>query len=236
MTTDSAALICIPPAGSGASFFRKWRSALPVVPLRLPGRESRLPDPSPARLPWLADELLPQLEEASAGYRDIVLLGHSFGAMVAFELSHALARAGRSVLLVTSGAAVPGTLMNQPVSHLPDAELAARVAEMTGYSHPAMEDPDLLELIVPTLRGDLRLHEEYAPEKGRLPGIPVLGVRGRDDLLVPPAAVRAWEGVTTGPFRYAEVPGGHMYLAEDPAELIGLAERFASDSRRVTAG
>jgi surfactin synthase thioesterase subunit len=236
MTTKSSVLICVPPAGSGASFFRSWRSTLPVVPLRLPGRESRLVDPSPSRLSWLADDLLPQLHEASAGYRDVVLFGHSFGAMVAFELCHALARADRNCLLAASGAAGPGMFPHQRVSHLADTELAARVAEMTGYSHPAMEDPDLLELIAPALRGDLRLHEEYVPDSVRLPGIPVLGVRGSGDRLVPPAAVRTWERATSGPFRYAEVPGGHMYLADDPAELIRLIERFADDARVAAGG
>jgi surfactin synthase thioesterase subunit len=230
MTVNSSVLICVPPAGSGASFFRGWRSSLPVVPLRLPGREGRLTDPSPARLPWLADDLLPQLDEASAGYRDVVLLGHSFGAMVAFELCRALVRIGKNARLVASGAAVPGLLLHQPLSHLADTDLAARITEMTGYRHPAMEDPDLLELIIPALRGDLRLHEEYVPASGRLPGIPVLGVRGSEDRLIPPAAVREWEFVTSGPFRYAEVPGGHMYLAEDPAELIRLTESFAVDT------
>jgi surfactin synthase thioesterase subunit len=235
MKVKSSVLVCIPPAGSGASFFRSWRSSLPVVSLRLPGRESRFADPSPTRLPWLADDLLPQLDEATAGYHDVVLFGHSFGAMVAFELSHMLSRTGRNALLVASGAAVPGALMHQPVSQLADTELAARVAELTGYSHPAMEDPDLLELIAPALRGDLRLHEEYVPVSGRLPGVPVLGVRGSEDRLIPPAAVRAWEGITSGPFRYAEVPGGHMYLAEDPTELIRLTERFASDVSPLVA-
>lgn len=233
MTMNSSVLVCIPPAGGGASFFRGWRSSLPLVALRLPGRESRLVDPSPARLPWLADDLLPQFHEATAGYRDVVLFGHSFGAMVAFELCHALARAGRNVPLIVSGAAVPGTLLNQPVSHLADTELAARVAEMTGYSHPAMEDPDLLELLVPALRDDLRLHEEYVPANGPLPGVPVLGVRGSEDRLIPAAAVQAWKDVTSGSFSYAEVPGGHMYLAEDPTELIRLAEQFASEAGLV---
>ena len=41
-----ARLLCLPPAGAGAQFFRGWSDALPdgveVLALRLPGRESRL--------------------------------------------------------------------------------------------------------------------------------------------------------------------------------------------------
>jgi surfactin synthase thioesterase subunit len=220
MTVNDTLLVCVPPAGSGASFFRAWRSELPIVALQLPGRENRLADPAPDRLPELAADLLPRLEEAAAGYLAVAVLGHSFGAMVAFELCRALSQKGRRAILIASGAAVPGRLMHDPVSRLPATELAARMADITGYAHPAMEDPELLELIIPALRNDLRLHEEYAPAYPPLADVPVLGVRGRDDRLIPGFAVREWARLTTGPFRYAEVPGGHMYLAEEHAELI----------------
>lgn len=226
-------LVCVPPAGSGASFFRTWRSELPIVALQLPGRENRLADPMPDRLSELTEDLLPRLEEAAAGYRAVAVMGHSFGAMVAFELCRALSLKGRRAILVASGAAVPGRLMHDPVCRLPASELAAHIAAITGYAHPAMEDPDLFELLVPTLRTDLRLHEEYDPAYPPLTDVPVLGVRGREDRLIPGSAVREWARLTTGPFRYAEVAGGHMYLAEDHAELGRAATEFVTGVERV---
>jgi surfactin synthase thioesterase subunit len=216
-------LVAVPPAGSGASFFRTWP---PIVALQLPGRESRLADPTPERLSALAADLLPRVEEAAAGYRGIAVLGHSFGAMVAYELCRALSLKGRHAILVASGAAVPGRLMHDPVSHLPATELAARIAALTGYAHPAMEDPELLELIIPTLQNDLRLHEEYAPGYPPLTDVPVLGVRGCEDRLIPDSAVKEWERLTTGPFHYVEVSGGHMYLADEHAELLTVVTEF----------
>jgi surfactin synthase thioesterase subunit len=235
MTVNDTLLVCVPPAGSGASFFRAWRSELPIVALQLPGRESRLADPVPDRLPALASDLLPRLEAAAAGYRTVAVMGHSFGAMVAFELCRALSLKGGRPILIASGAAVPGTFTHEPISRLPAAELAARIAAATGYSHPAMEDPELLELIIPTLRNDLRLHEEYAPERSPLTAVPVLGVRGREDRLIPGSAVREWARLTTGPFRYVEVPGGHMYLAEEHTELFKEVREFVAGVEPVEA-
>jgi surfactin synthase thioesterase subunit len=236
MTVTDTLLVCVPPAGSGASFFRAWRSELPIVALQLPGRESRLADPMPERLSALAADLLPRLEEAAAGYGAVAVLGHSFGAMVAFELCRALSLQDGRAILVASGAAVPGTLMHDPVSRLPATELAARIAAMTGYAHPAMEDPELLELIIPPLRNDLRLHEEYVPAYPPLTAVPVLGLRGREDRLIPSSAVREWTGLTTGPFRYAEVAGGHMYLAEDHAELLKVVTDFVTGVELIAGG
>jgi surfactin synthase thioesterase subunit len=226
MTMNDTLLVCVPPAGSGASFFRAWRSELPIAALQLPGRENRLADPAPERLAELAADLLPRVEEAAEGYRTVVVLGHSFGAMVGFELCQALSQEGRHAILVASGAAVPGTLMHDPLSHLPATELAARIAAITGYAHPAMADPELLELIIPALRNDLRLHEEYAPAHPPLTAVPVLGVRGREDRLISASGVREWERLTTGPFRYVEVSGGHMYLVEEHAELLQAVTDF----------
>jgi surfactin synthase thioesterase subunit len=228
MMMNDTLLVCVPPAGSGASFFRTWRSELPITALQLPGRENRLADPTPERLSALTADLLPRLEEAAAGYRTVAVLGHSFGAMVAYELCRALSLKDRRAILVASGAAIPGRLMHDPVSHLPATELATRIAAITGYAHPAMEDPELLELIIPALRNDLRLHDEYAPAYPPLTAVPVLGVRGREDRLIPGSAVREWAHLTTGPFHYAEVSGGHMYLAEEHAELVKVVTEFVT--------
>jgi surfactin synthase thioesterase subunit len=228
MTVNDTLLACVPPAGSGASFFRSWKGELPVAALQLPGRENRLADPMPDRLSELTADLLSRLEEAADGFRAIAVLGHSFGAMVAFELCRALSLKGRHAMLIASGAAVPGRLVHEPISALPAADLAARIAAITGYEHPAMEDPDLFELLIPTLRTDLRLHEEYAPAYPRLQDVPVLGIRGSHDRLIPGSAVRRWARLTTGSFRYAEVPGGHMYLAEEPTELLRVVTEFVT--------
>jgi pimeloyl-ACP methyl ester carboxylesterase len=68
----------------------------------------------------------------------------------------------------------------------------------------------------------------YAPAYPPLTAVPVLGVRGHEDRLIPGSAVREWAHLTTGPFHYAEVSGGHMYLAEEHAELVKVVTEFVT--------
>jgi surfactin synthase thioesterase subunit len=52
-------LLCLPPAGAGASYFFGWGAALPdwveVLPVELPGRNSRIREPRPVRVGRRAD-------------------------------------------------------------------------------------------------------------------------------------------------------------------------------------
>src|SRR5438552_7109196 len=89
-------LFCFPYAGGGASAFRCWPDALPasieVCPVQLPGRETRFREPPYTRLAPLAEALGHALRPFLD--RPFAFFGHSMGALVAFELTRWLRRAG----------------------------------------------------------------------------------------------------------------------------------------------
>src|SRR5918912_669489 len=82
-------LICLPPAGGGASRYRDWAALLPedieVVPVQLPGREGRFTEDPFTSMEQLTGPLLDGL--ASYLTRPFALFGHSMGAFIAFELA-----------------------------------------------------------------------------------------------------------------------------------------------------
>ena len=87
-------LVCLPFAGGGAAPFFRWRKELPewldVVPLALPGHDGRLQEQPRTDLRALAAELAADIEPVT----DVacVLLGHSMGAWLAYELVRELRR------------------------------------------------------------------------------------------------------------------------------------------------
>ena len=89
-------LFCLPWAGGGASAYRAWKRAMPeaieVCPVQLPGREDRVSEPPFRRvepcIAALTAAIVPRLD------RPYALFGHSMGAILAFELVHALRRRG----------------------------------------------------------------------------------------------------------------------------------------------
>jgi surfactin synthase thioesterase subunit len=87
-----------------------------------------------------------------------------------------------------------------------------------------MDDPEMRELILPTLRADVELHENYVPSTDEPLGVPITSVRGSDDELVTSDEAAAWAKVTSRDFALVELPGGHMYLTESAAALLRLID------------
>lgn len=227
--TGPIKLVCLPYAGAGASFYRPWAAlaegALEIVPLQLPGRE-RLIDEDPYRdVHQAVDGLLPQLRERLGdGDHRVALFGHSLGAVLAYELAHRLVAENgiELVHLFVSGSPHPGQGREQRATGLSDDEFLSRVGEFAGYSHPAFDDPEMREMLLPTLRADVEMHETYVPSTLLPLDAPLTVIRGEDDALVGHDAAASWNKATGRDFDHVEVPGGHMYLTESAPALVGV--------------
>ncbi|MGW1751350.1 thioesterase II family protein [Streptomyces sp. NPDC002092] len=226
---EATKLVCLPYAGAGASFYRPWADlagdALEIVPLQLPGRE-RLIDEEPYRDAHKAvDALLLQLRERlGTGDHKVALFGHSLGAVLAHELAHRLvAEPGIDLVRVfVSGSPHPGQSREQRATGLSDDDFLARVGEFAGYSHPALDDPEMREMLLPTLRADVEMHETYVPSTPLPLDAPLTVIRGEDDALVGHDDAASWNKATGRDFEHVEIPGGHMYLTDSAPALVRL--------------
>ncbi len=221
--STATALICLPFAGAGAGFFRKWRSLAPegltLLPVQLPGREERYFETPHTDVATAMDQALPwvidRLNELGEAAGRVALYGHSLGAELSFELARRLVHAGRPVSrLLVSGAPGPRDRQIERVSHLDDDAFLAGLRRVAGYRHPAMDHPEMLQVMMPFLRADNTMHEDYRSAHTALLDVPITSLRGRDDHLVGAAEAARWAGETTAGFRSVEVDGGHMYLTE----------------------
>ncbi|MEU7740480.1 alpha/beta fold hydrolase [Nonomuraea sp. NPDC049158] len=221
-------LICLPFAGAGASFFKGWQrylaEGLSIVPVQLPGREERFVEPPHTDAARAADEACSQvLQRIGPGSR-VAVFGHSLGAVLAYELAHRLSGVTglRLARLYVSGSPGPWSGRESRATGLDDEAFLARIRSFAGYSHPALEDPEMRALLLPMLRADVELHESYRPQSDKPLSTPITAVHGLDDELVDMAMIAQWERATSAGFNTAELDGGHMYLADDPAPLLRL--------------
>ncbi|MFE4019124.1 thioesterase II family protein [Streptomyces sp. NPDC059101] len=229
MTThDTTKLICLPYAGAGASFYRPWTAlagdALEIVPLQLPGRE-RLIDEEPYRdVSQAVDGLMAELPERLGDGARVALFGHSLGAVLAYELAHRLAAESGAELvhLFVSGSPEPARRRERQATGLSDEDFLARVGEFAGYHHPALDDPEMREMILPALRADVEMHENYVPSTGLPLDAPLTVVRGEEDELVGYDDAESWSKLAGRDFEHVEVPGGHMYLTDAAPALVRL--------------
>jgi surfactin synthase thioesterase subunit len=221
-------LLCLPFAGAGASFFNEWKPVterLDVLPVQLPGREKRFCEPCYTDVFETVAGLAPQLSELLDPERDVIVFGHSLGAVLAYELARSLVGTYRVAGLAVSGSPDPWTPRKERATGLNDEQFILRVSEFAGYTNSALEDPLMRELLLPTLRADVEMHENYLPRSDVPLDVPILMVRGSDDELISSEQLAGWERATSAGTLAGSVPGGHMYLTERPKELLDLIEQ-----------
>lgn len=226
---DRAALLCVPFAGAGPSFFHPWRDVAGdrwrVVPVALPGREKRFLETPYRNVVEAAKNSVDDIvADLGAGART-VLFGHSLGAVLAYELVHLLStRDVRVERLVVSGSPGPWTQRERRATGLPDEEFLARVEEFAGFRHEALDHPEMRDLILPVLQADCEMHENYVPSTDAPVSVPICSLRGDHDGLVTAEEAQQWRDATTGGFSFVQFPGDHMYLVDRAREVLDVIE------------
>jgi medium-chain acyl-[acyl-carrier-protein] hydrolase len=230
-------LFCFPYAGGGASFFRTWRERLwpeiEVCAIQLPGREDRLTETPFANLSSLIDALAEVLHP----YMDFpfAFFGHSLGSLISFELIRRLCRQkapGPRHLFVSGSRAPQIPNPDPPIHQLPDAEFIEELRRFNGTPKAVLNNPELMELFLPLLRSDIRLHETYVYGHEAPLDCPISAFGGLEDEEVSREELSAWHDQTRSRFRMRMFPGDHFFL--DGKESDGLLEIISKDIRKIT--
>jgi surfactin synthase thioesterase subunit len=211
-TPDLPRLFCFPHAGGGAR-----QTLAPAgwaaVPVRLPGRESRLAEAPFERMGPLVAALADNID--SYLDRPFAFFGHSMGAAIAFELARELRRRSRPLpaTLIASGARAPQFRRHHVPPPPPSREaFIEELRRLQGIPAEALEDPALMRAILPALEADAALYRNYVyAEDAPLP-LPIRAYGGADDPNVRRDHLEGWAEQTTASFAVRIFPGGHFYL------------------------
>lgn len=219
-------LFCFPYAGVGPSIFRPWVAGLPAdVELRLiqlPGREGRWREPALTNVADIADHitraLLPDVQLPFAFY------GHSLGALIAFEVTRGLRAVGAPMprQLFLGAHRAPHLPNPHPeMRHLPDAAFVDELRRRyDGIPTSVLENPELLELMLPCLRADFTAYETYQHRAEAPLDCAISAFGGDRDQYVRTHEVAGWRDQTSGRFRMRVVPGNHFFLQTERERLL----------------
>lgn len=227
LSADALQLFCLPHAGAGASVYKDWPQlfapGIEAIPVQFPGREGRHGEPVLDSAAKLVEAMLDPV--ANRVGREFALFGHSMGALISYELAHELCALGKPPRhLFVSGLGAPHLPRWPLLNQLPDDELVQAIARLEGTSAEVLDQPELLQFLLPTFRADLRVWETYVADRGPLP-VPITAMGGRDDPSVAVANVEAWGSLTSAEFRLEVFDGGHFYHLAAQDDLVAVIKK-----------
>ncbi|MEM7769705.1 MAG: thioesterase II family protein [Cyanobacteria bacterium P01_A01_bin.37] len=213
----SLRLFCFPYAGGSAFTFRSWAAQLPATielyPIELPGRGLRIREkPLPRMLSLvqtIAPFLLPYLDKPFAFF------GHSMGALVSFELArllHKEYKCSPSHLFVSGRRAPQVPDPDPPIHTLPNSEFLQELRRLNGTPEAVLQNDELMQLLLPTLRADFAVLETYVYTPQPLLDYPITAFGGLQDPEVCCEVLEAWRDQTRAAFSLHMFPGDHFFL------------------------
>lgn len=233
-------LLCVPYAGGGRMAFRGWAQLLPpqVEPyvLQLPAREERMGQPALQSWSPMMAAVIRAL--AALPPAPTAIYGHSLGALIALDIARWMEadQPGRLQHLFVAARPWPGhPAAAADIADLPDLADDALLEAMdrrygslsTGMSHPEIRD-----VVMPTLRADLRLLADHRHHHG--PGLrsPLTVLAGDRDPATPAESVTGWRNETRG--RYSECvleDAAHFFIDTHRTDVVGcILDRWGAAS------
>ncbi|TXL87787.1 alpha/beta fold hydrolase [Streptomyces sp. IB2014 016-6] len=230
---DAVQLLCLPHAGGAAPQFlsmaRELAPAVDVVCVQYPGRQERRKETPIDDIRTLADRIEELL--ALRPEQRLVILGHSMGAVVGFELALRIQRSAPGTLLglIASGRRAPVIQREESVHRRGDDGIIAEIRALSGTDPSLLADDELLRMALPALRADYRAVETYRYREGDRLSVPIGVMLGDSDPRVSLDDARAWEQLTDDDFSMRTFPGGHFYLnTQQTAAASAVADLVAA--------
>ncbi|HET6976592.1 MAG TPA: alpha/beta fold hydrolase [Pyrinomonadaceae bacterium] len=218
-------LFCFPYAGGRAAIFRTWPDELPpeieFYAIELPSRGKRIRESPITRMEPLVRGIAGAVEPLLD--KPFCFFGHSMGALTSFELARLLRRERRPQpsYLFVSGSAAPQIPDAHPCTYdLPEPEFLDVLRRLNGTPREVLENEELLQLMLPTLRADFELLQVYKYADEPPLSCPITAFGGLQDKEVSREELEAWRAQTAATFILRNFPGDHFFLNSDRARLL----------------
>eukprot|EP01064_Diplonema_japonicum_P035889 TRINITY_DN7895_c4_g1_i2.p1 TRINITY_DN7895_c4_g1~~TRINITY_DN7895_c4_g1_i2.p1 ORF type:complete len:2605 (+),score=608.25 TRINITY_DN7895_c4_g1_i2:118-7932(+) len=233
-------VICFPHSGGGVSVFSGWEalpSDMEVVVINMPGRNDRSNEIPIENCDVLVSEVCGALRESGALSLPYAFFGHSFGALVAFEVAITL-KPLRTELqplhIFASSEESPYSLSSRVLPELmytmSDSDFLTAVNKWGYLPTELGDDASLQAAVLPSLRADIAMFEKYRGSKAKLGKETTVSVlAGRNDASLEQENLVSWaENVASSNPEVVLFEGGHFYFSESPSGLNNALSHVSS--------
>ncbi|ELX13935.1 putative thioesterase involved in non-ribosomal peptide biosynthesis [Janthinobacterium sp. HH01] len=219
-------LYCFSYAGGSAASYQGWQAALgpgvEVCAIQLPGRGNRFSEQPYTSLQGLVRDLAQMLQQQDSRL-PFAFFGHSLGALVSFELArychhHYLAMPEQ---LFVSGCDAPQHRSpSKGLYKMPDDELIVALQEYNGTPPEILAHQELMALMLPVIRADFSLAEDYQYRPGAQLKIPLTVLVGKLDDHIQPEQVDGWQKESSAACVTKWFEGDHFFINSEREQVL----------------
>ncbi|MGM1050338.1 MAG: thioesterase II family protein [Bacillota bacterium] len=160
-------LFCLPYAGGSKSMYYSWKGLIdPLITLEsleLKGRGKRYGEGFYEDFDEAVDDMFLSVKEKII-HNEYAFFGHSMGALLAYELYYRICDESlrKPTHIFFSGQKAPSAGRKEKKMHsLPDDEFLKEVVALGGTPGELLENKELMQLVLPILRSDFEINENY---------------------------------------------------------------------------
>lgn len=222
-------LFYLPHAGGTATSMYKWSGGLKrfikPISIELSGRGSRYNEEPYSAFNDAVKDIFDIFKE-NVGDDDYVLVGHSMGATLIYELYYKIISTGLKlpIHMFFSGSKPPHTRQENEKIHMFEDDLFLNeIKKFGGLSDEMLNIDKFKRIFTPLLKEDYRIFEDYKfSDKTSVIKCNISVMYGNEDLSY--EELRGWERLANVCF-YEEFRGGHFYIDSNAIEFASYINR-----------
>lgn len=224
-------LFCFPYAGGSVAAFNKWKKYLngkiEMNTVELAGRGRRIYDPLYDSIEEAVDDVYKMLNPQLSG-GPFCFFGHSLGGIIAYELAQKIRDIGQPPPkhLFFSGRGAPHVPDDaSPIHNLPEEDFKKEIIELGGTPKEFFQHPELLDMLLPMLRSDFKIAENYRPKPEIKPFDHDITVFIGSEEDVTAEQMHGWKDHTSGICTLHYFKGDHFFINDEPEKVVKIINR-----------
>jgi surfactin synthase thioesterase subunit len=242
MNNKKILLLALPFAGGNSYSFNFLKAQLPgnihLETLEYPGRGKRSKTALVNQMDVLIDDLLAQYQAIinEVNPDKVVVYGHSIGSVIGLALIHSLNMEKdllKPEMAIFSGHGGPQLTPKRMLSSLPSRQLIAYFESIGSLQKEIVNDDELMDYILPILRNDLVLYENYTSVYANKLTIPVAVINGKQDNILQ-KDIEGWQFETTAQIEFYQMEGHHFFMSQFSATFSELIINLLTDKTTNT--
>jgi surfactin synthase thioesterase subunit len=218
----------LPYAGGSESIYYKWQkhldSSIKLEPIELKGRGRRCNEDFYESFDEAIDDIFLNIKD-KVTHHEYAIFGHSMGSRLAYELYYKICAENfiKPKHIFFSGNTAPSIIREKKELHkLSDDEFMKEIFDLGGTPKEVIENRELLQVVRPILRNDMKIYENYIyEEKNEKIGCDMLVFSGKEEGITLEELL-GWKKHAAKGFKVHILEGNHFFINDNVENITNI--------------